>query len=182
MKIYTGRGDQGQTSLFSGERQYKDSPRVTAYGTLDELNSVLGLAFSFCRNQQVKDILRSLQHQLFKAGADLATTTDKKCRIDRIKKTDWQHMEALIDELQIQIPPLKEFILPGGSPGGAFVHLARTVCRRGERELVSLIRNKLDVNPELLIYLNRLSDLLFVLARFENILEGGKEEVWQTEN
>ena len=181
MKIYTRRGDQGQTSLFSGERVDKDSPRVTTYGALDELNSVLGIALSFCRNQNVTDILRSLQHKLFEAGADLATTGNKR-QVDRIKKADWQHLETLIDELQTQIPPLKKFILPGGSPGAALIHLARAVCRRAEQLLVGLTKNEHDVNPEILIYLNRLSDLLFVLARFENILEGGKEEIWQRKN
>lgn len=181
MKIYTGRGDQGHTSLFSGEQEYKDSARVTAYGTLDELNSILGVAHSFCRNPKVKEVVLSLQRKLFEAGADLATTEKKKPRTDRIAEADWQELETLIDDLQAGIPPLNKFILPGGAPGGAFVHLARTVCRRAERQLVGLIREEDDVNPDLLIYLNRLSDLLFVMARFENVLEGEKEEIWQPE-
>lgn len=181
MKIYTGRGDQGQTSLFSGEQEYKNSARVTAFGTLDELNSILGVAHSFCQNQRVKGVLISLQSKLFEAGADLATTKKKDPRIDRIGEADWRELETLIDDLQSQIPPLNKFILPGGSPGGSFVHLARTVCRRAERHLVVLVRDEDDVNPELLIYLNRLSDLLFVMARFENVLEGEKEEIWQPE-
>ncbi len=94
---------------------------------------------------------------------------------------DWRELETLIDDLQSQIPPLNQFILPGGSPGGAFVHLARTVCRRAERHLVGLGHNADDVNPEVLIYLNRLSDLLFVMARVENVLEGEKEETWPPE-
>jgi cob(I)alamin adenosyltransferase len=179
MKIYTGRGDQGKTSLFSGGTEFKDSARVTAYGTLDELNSILGIAHSFCHNQRIKDVLISLQSELFEAGADLATIKKKNPRIDRIGEADWRELETLIDDLQSQIPPLTKFILPGGSPGAAFIHLARTVCRRAERHLVTLVRNTDDVNPELLIYLNRLSDLLFVMARFENILGGEKEEIWQ---
>ena len=116
MKIYTGRGDQGQTSLFSGEQEYKNSARVTAYGTFDELNSILGVAYSFCQNQRVKDVLISLQNQLFEAGTDLATTRNKDPRIDRIGEADWRELETLIDDLQSQIPPLNKFVLPGGSP------------------------------------------------------------------
>ena len=182
MKIYTGRGDQGQTSLFSGERVGKDLPRVAAYGTLDELNSVLGSALSFSQNKKVRKILLSLQHKLFEAGADLATTSSQKRRIDRIEETDWRQLETIIDDLQGDIPSLKEFILPGGSSGAALIHLGRVICRRAERELVALMKLDQDVNSELLIYLNRLSDLLFVMARYENILEGGKEEIWQKED
>ena len=181
MKIYTGRGDQGHTSLFSGEQEYKDSARVAAYGTLDELNSILGVAHSFCRNTRVKEVVLSLQRKLFEAGADLATTEKKNPRTERIGEADWRELETLIDDLQAEIPPLNKFILPGGAPGGAFVHLARTVCRRAERQLVGLVRQENDVNPDLLIYLNRLSDLLFVMARFENVLEGEEEEIWQPE-
>ncbi|MFQ5929090.1 MAG: cob(I)yrinic acid a,c-diamide adenosyltransferase [Acidobacteriota bacterium] len=180
MKIYTRRGDEGQTSLFSGERVKKDSPRVSAYGTLDELNSVLGVALTFCRNQKVKEILSSVQHQLFSAGADLATSTKRE--MDRIKETDWRHLETIIDELQKELPPLKNFILPGGSPGASCIHFSRAVCRRAERLLVNLMKVERDVNSQMLVYLNRLSDLLFVLARYENILEGGKEKIWQEEN
>ncbi len=179
MKIYTGRGDQGHTSLFSGEQVYKDSARVTAYGTLDELSSILGVAYSFCQNTRIKEVVLSLQRKLFEAGADLATTREKNPRTERIGEADWQELETLIDELQTEIPLLNKFILPGGTPGGAFVHLARTVCRRAERQLVGLVREEDDVNPDLLVYLNRLSDLLFVMARFENVLEGEKEEIWQ---
>ncbi len=182
MKIYTGRGDQGKTSLFSGERVDKDSPRVAAYGTLDELNSVLGIALSFSRNQKVREVLLSLQHKLFQVGADLATTSAQKRPIDRIKESDWRFLETLIDELQEDIPSLKNFILPGGSSGAAFAHLARVVCRRAERQWVALMKVDQDVNLELLIYLNRLSDLLFVVARYENVMEGGKEEIWQKED
>ena len=150
MKIYTGRGDQGETSLFSGERVDKDLPRVATYGTLDELNSVLGIALSFSRNPKVKEVLLSLQHKLFQAGADLATTTRQGRPIDRIKEHDWRSLETLIDELQGEIPSLKDFILPGGSSGASFVHLARVVCRRAERQLVALMKTDQDVNSELL--------------------------------
>ena len=182
MKIYTGRGDQGETSLFSGERVDKDLLRVAAYGSLDELNSVLGMALAFSRNPKVREVLLSLQHQLFQAGADLATTSAQKRSVDRIQESDWRLLETLIDELQEEIPALKDFILPGGSSGAAFVHLARVVCRIAERQWVALMKVDQDVNSELLIYLNRLSDLLFVVARYENVLEGGKEEIWQKED
>lgn len=181
MKIYSRRGDQGQTSLFSGERVDKDLPRVATYGTLDELNSVLGIALAFSQNEKVRKILLSLQHKLFKAGADLASTTSQKRRIDRIQETDWRHLETIIDELQGEVPTLKDFILPGGSSGAAFLQLGRAVCRRAERQLVALMKIDQDVNSQLLIYLNRLSDLLFVAARYENIFEGGREEIWQKE-
>jgi len=182
MKIYTRRGDQGHTSLFSGERVGKDLPRVATYGTLDELNSVLGIALSFSQNKSIRKILLSLQHKLFKAGADLATTSSQKRRIDRIKETDWRQLETIIDELQGEIPTLKVFILPGGSSGAALIHLGRVICRRAERQLVALMKLDQDVNSELLIYLNRLSDLLFVMARYENNFEGGREDIWQKED
>ena len=179
MKIYTRRGDSGQTALLSGQKVDKDSLRVEAYGTLDELNCVLGLALSFCQNETVKQILTPLQDKLFSAGSDLATRMSSRREVERIAQQDWQQLEALIDQLQTELPPLKNFILPGGSPAASFIHFGRTVCRRAERLLVKLIRKEGDVNSELLIYLNRLSDLLFVLARAENIAGGFEETVWK---
>ena len=176
MKIYTGRGDAGQTLLFSGERVTKNALRVAAYGTLDELNSLLGVAANFCLNRKVKDIISSLQQKLFTAGADLATT--EKRTIQRIQDTDWKSLEATIDELEKDLPPLTCFILPGGTAGASLIHVGRTVCRRAERLVVEIMAAEEEVNAELLVYLNRLSDLLFVLARYENALQGGKEEVW----
>lgn len=179
MKIYTRTGDSGETSLFSGERVRKDDLRVEAYGTLDELNSVLGVASNFCRSSKVRDVLNSLQNQLFAAGADLATTSARPRRLQRLDREDWAGLEQLIDELEADLPPLKNFILPGGAPGASLLHLARTVCRRAERLVVRLQREGQEVNPDLLIYINRLSDLLFVLARFENVTQGGHEVVWK---
>jgi cob(I)alamin adenosyltransferase len=178
MKIYTGQGDKGQTSLFSGERVSKDSLRVDTYGSLDELNSFLGVARSLCLNKKVKETLSLLQHQIFKAGTDLATKESSKHQVSRIQEQDWRQLESLIDLLQEKLPPLKNFILPTGIPSAAFLHLARTVCRRTERLLTALMQKE-DLNSELVVYLNRLSDLLFVLARYENILEKGQEELWQ---
>lgn len=178
MKIYTGQGDKGQTFLFSGERVGKDSLRVDTYGSLDELNSFLGVARSLCLNEKVRETLSLLQNQLFKAGTDLATKESSKHQVSRIQERDWRELESLIDLLQEELPPLKNFILPTGIPSSAFLHLARTVCRRTERLLTALIRKE-ELNSELVVYLNRLSDLLFVLARYENVLEKGQEELWQ---
>ncbi len=179
MKIYTRRGDSGQTALWSGEKVDKDSLRVEAYGTLDELSCVLGLALSFSQNATVKHALIPLQDTLFSAGSDLATRMSSRREVERILQQDWQKLEVLIDQLQTELPSLRNFILPGGSPAASFIHFGRTVCRRAERLLVKLIREEGDVNPELLIYLNRLSDLLFVMARTENIMGGFKEIVWK---
>ncbi len=178
MKIYTRTGDSGQTSLFSGERVEKDDLRVEAYGTLDELNSTLGIADCWCRDKRVKDCLSVIQNSLFDAGADLATSLDSKRRPNRIRKEDWERLEHFIDEFETGVPPLKNFILPNGSPGSTQLHFARAVCRRGER-LVVRLSGREAVNPELCIFVNRLSDLLFVLARFENHRSGEPEVVWR---
>ena len=182
MSIYTRTGDKGQTSLHSGERVDKDVLRVEAYGTLDELNSVLGVAQSFSQNRKVKEILDSLQSELFSAGADLATRTGHAARIRRIEEQHWRKQETIIDQLQEELPRLKNFVLPGGSSGAALIHLARSVCRRAERLMVQLMKEEGELNSELLIYVNRLSDLLFVLARYENLIQGGEEVIWRAES
>ncbi|MGH9338406.1 MAG: cob(I)yrinic acid a,c-diamide adenosyltransferase [Acidobacteriota bacterium] len=178
MSIYTRRGDEGTTSLFSGERVDKHSLRIEVYGTVDELNSILGLAMAFCHNEKVRQVLQSLQLDLFEAGADLATTAESRREIKRMQEGNWRELEGIIDDLDKDLPRLRNFILPGGAPGGAILHLARTVCRRGERLLVHLMRQETDVNPEVLVYLNRLSDLLFVLARCENTSAEAEEVTW----
>lgn len=179
MKIYTRTGDKGQTSLFSGERVGKDALRVEAYGTLDELNSVLGVAAQSCRNERVRELIRQLQNQLFVAGADLATRPHGRFEPERISEADWRGQEASIDELTEALPKLKHFVLPGGSSGSAFLQLGRAVCRRAERLMVRLDRQEGEVNPQLLVFVNRLSDLLFVMARYENVVEGGREVIWK---
>ncbi len=179
MKIYTRTGDKGKTSLFSGERVQKDDLRVEAYGTLDELNSVLGLALTSCTAPRLKEIVGWLQNQLFAAGADLATRSGGRFQPQRISERDWREQESVIDELVAQLPELKNFVLPGGSAGSALLQMARSVCRRAERLMVRLAKEEGDVNPELVIYVNRLSDLLFVMARFENLSLGVPEIIWK---
>ncbi|HSR68893.1 MAG TPA: cob(I)yrinic acid a,c-diamide adenosyltransferase [Acidobacteriota bacterium] len=177
MKIYTKTGDSGRTALFSGERVDKDSLRVAAYGTLDELNSVLGVAGATSAVELVRRRIESLQNLLFSAGADMATTLDSKRRVERVGEAQCATLEEWIDEMQEDLPPLKNFILPGGSLAASHLHMARSVCRRAERELVALMRQD-DMNPHLLVFLNRLSDLLFVMARYENTRGGGREVLW----
>ena len=178
MKIYTRTGDQGRTALFSGERVTKDQLRVAAYGTVDELNSLLGLADALCADSRVGTILQELQHQLFRAGADLATSFKGRVQPRRIEASDWKSQEELIDELSESLPPLRAFILPTGTAGAATLQVARTVCRRAERELVRL-KHEEEINDDLLVFFNRLSDLLFVLARYENFTQGGNEVLWR---
>ncbi|MFQ5740590.1 MAG: cob(I)yrinic acid a,c-diamide adenosyltransferase [Acidobacteriota bacterium] len=179
MNIYTRTGDQGETSLFSGERVGKDDLRVEVYGTLDELNSVLGLARSLCENDRVQAVLAEIQGELFTAGADLATRSNPRSRQRPLSEENWRRQEKIIDQLSRDLPKLKNFLLPGGSPASSALHLGRSVCRRAERLLVRLMGKEKEVNRELLIYLNRLSDLLFVLARYENVLVGSDEIIWK---
>lgn len=175
MKIYTKRGDQGTTSLFGGTNIEKSHIRLHSYGTVDELNSVLGMSLSGAMSSRGRVIVTDIQAQLFILGADLATPHTKKTKINRIGTAEIETLEGWIDELESELPPLISFILPGGIQSGAFLHLARTVCRRAERYAVEL-KSVDTVASESIIYLNRLSDLLFVLARFEN-MKGGAEEI-----
>jgi cob(I)alamin adenosyltransferase len=178
MKIYTKTGDSGTTSLFGGKRVPKNSPLIEAYGTVDELNSQLGYVRSLQPSPEIDDILARIQHKLFTLGADLATPMAKKSnRIKRIKKTDVVALEETIDQIQARLEPLKAFILPGGSQVGAQLHVARTICRRAER-LVATLTCKKDASVHALVYLNRLSDLFFVLARRANALAKETETLW----
>jgi cob(I)alamin adenosyltransferase len=178
MKIYTKTGDNGETSLFGGERIPKDALRIEAYGTVDELNSVLGIARSLQPHKSILKVLDSLQNDLFVVGADLATpVTTKNNYVPRIKKNNIHRLEKTIDTFQEHLKPLKTFILPGGSETASYLHLARTVCRRAERCTVRLSRNE-DIGSFVIIYLNRLSDLLFVLARYANRIDNSDEIQW----
>jgi cob(I)alamin adenosyltransferase len=178
MKIYTKKGDEGNTSLFGGKSIKKNSIRIEAYGTVDELNSVIGVALSQEPSSEGREILEEIQNQLFILGADLATLESKKVKIDRIGTGEIEKLEAWIDRLDDQLPALTSFILPGGSKAGAALHQARTVCRRAERKTVSLKQND-PISDECVIYLNRLSDLLFVMARFENMKADVPETPWK---
>lgn len=178
--IYTGGGDRGETGLFGGGRVQKDDLRVEAYGAVDELNASLGLARTTGLPGELDALLARIQDDLFVLGADLATPPDATVRADRVVRMEAGAAKALepeIDRLDAALPPLRTFILPGGSPGGAALHLARTVCRRAERRVVTLAR-KSGVSPEAVVYLNRLSDLLFVMARSANARAGVPEAPW----
>ena len=178
MKIYTKTGDTGETGLYGGARIPKDSKRVEAYGTIDELNACIGLAKSYIEDSEINALLQRIQSELFDLGADLATL-DAHPKADSLRITSdmTASLEQQIDRFQATLPPMTHFILPGGTTGGATLHFARTVCRRGERCVVSLAKTE-TINPESLRYLNRLSDLLFVLARLVNHRSGAPEPFW----
>ncbi|MCC5942534.1 MAG: cob(I)yrinic acid a,c-diamide adenosyltransferase [Balneolaceae bacterium] len=177
MKIYTKKGDKGRTALFGGTPIEKHHTRLHAYGTVDELNSVLGVALTHKISNTGKEILNTIQNQLFTLGADLATPLSKKSKVERITDDHIEKLEGWIDQLDANLPALTSFILPGGTPAAASLHLARTVCRRAERFTVDL-KSVEAVNDETVIYLNRLSDLLFVMARHENQTSGVEDTKW----
>lgn len=180
-KIYTRTGDDGTTALGSRQRVPKDNPRVRAYGSVDELNSFIGLALAQDLSPRLAETLPSIQNQLFHLGAELSFPPDeaKDYKVPRIEARHVEALEALIDELNAVVGPLENFILPSGSLGAAALQVARAVCRRAERRIVTLGRNE-SVRPEALVYLNRLSDLLFVMARYENKQRGLAEPLWDT--
>lgn len=178
MKIYTKTGDRGETSLFGGKRVGKDSVRIEAYGTVDELNSIIGICRSLKIARGIDRILETIQNDLFTLGADLATPRSAKRKsIKRIEPPAIALLERHIDAIDRALPPLKNFILPCGSEAAAMLHYARTVCRRGERIAVRLSREE-PVGKNPVVYLNRLSDLLFVLARRVNALDRIPEKKW----
>lgn len=177
MKIYTKKGDSGNTSLFGGQRVSKSSKRIDAYGTVDELNSILGMAASFGLSKKGSELIKTVQQQLFVLGADLATPKSREVRIERIGHTEVEYLEKAIDEMEEALEPLKNFILPGGAEAGATLHFARTVCRRAERITVEC-RHEEEISEVAIMYINRLSDFLFVLARYENKDAGTEEKTW----
>ena len=180
MKIYTKTGDSGETGLFGGTRISKDSLRIDAIGTIDELNACIGTARSQIRDAEIDNLLHRIQNELFNIGADLATLdTHAKSDKLRISPEFVGTLEKDIDRLENQLAPLTNFILPGGSVAGSTLHLARTVCRRSERSVVTLTDSE-SINPAILPYLNRLSDFLFVLARFVNSHQGQPEPLWES--
>ena len=179
-RIYTKSGDAGETGLGDGGRVPKDHPRVAAYGSVDELNAALGLLLAHHPEAVEAELVRSIQNDLYDVGADLCvppSANEVSGKQLRVRPEQATRLEAAIDRLNANLTPLRSFVLPGGRPLAAWCHLARTVCRRAERDVVALARTE-AVNPQVVIYLNRLSDLLFVLARVVN--DRGKEDVlWE---
>jgi cob(I)alamin adenosyltransferase len=176
MKIYTKTGDAGETGLWGGQRVAKDALRVHAYGSVDECGAALGLARASGLDPQLDALLARIQDQLFVVGADLATPGDA-ATIPRVGEEEIAFLERTIDQLEGELAPLKQFILPGGSLAAAHLHLARTICRRAERWTVTLAREE-SVRPQVQVYLNRLSDCLFVLARAANARAGVADVPW----
>ena len=180
-KIYTRRGDTGETDLFGGPRVGKDDPRVEAYGEVDELNAALGVCGAATQQADLMEIVQDLQNRLFDLGGSLATPDAQqreKSGVPELSAQDVEDLERHIDALSKELEPLRRFILPGGCAAAAAFHVARTVCRRAERRAVELQREQ-PIAPASLRYLNRLSDLLFVLARVENHRAGRSDIEWQ---
>ncbi len=174
-KIYTKTGDSGSTGLADGSRADKDSLRISVIGDVDELNSLLGLLIAIDIDEKIKGYLLDIQHILFDLGGELAIPDS-----ETLTEANVEYIEKIIDEYNASLPPLKEFILPGGSVPAAVCHTSRAVCRRAERQLVSLSK-EISVNEDSLKFLNRLSDLLFVFARTMARSEGGEEIYWQSD-
>lgn len=181
MKIYTKSGDDGQTGLFHGPRVSKDDARIEAYGTVDELSAVVGVARATLGiPMEVEQLLLRIQHELFALGAELATPDPKTHGTATLGTGEITWLEEQIDRLEEDLPPLTSFILPAGTPAAAALHHARVVCRRAERRIVSLSRNA-SLSEYAMIYLNRASDLLFVLARYANQAAGHPDVPWEKE-
>ncbi len=180
-RVYTKTGDKGTTGLIGGSRVGKDHIRIEAYGTVDELNSYLGLLTDQLGDPTVNEWILEIQDRLFTIGSSLATDPDKapKMKLPDLKESDITWLEERIDEMDDQLPVMKSFILPGGHAAASVAHIARCVCRRGERICVHMQQEEEFVAEEVLKYLNRLSDFLFVLARFIVFKNGGKEIPWR---
>ena len=180
MKIYTKTGDAGETGLFAGARVRKDDVRIEAYGTVDELNAALGLARSESLPMEIEQTLERVQSELFSVGAELATPQPEKHGMALIGEPHIGLLERAIDKLESGLPPLKNFILPGGSRDGALLHVARGICRRAERRVVTLASTPgTEISLRIIRYLNRLGDYLFVAARFASVEARAVEVPWQ---
>lgn len=181
IKIYTKTGDSGKTSLLGGTKVFKNNPRIEAYGTVDELNSYIGLLSDFSNDDNAKVILKEIQDRLFTIGAELACDPDKnsKMPLPDLHESDIEFLEKEIDKMQEELPVMKNFILPGGHPAVSFAHVARCVCRRAERVTVNLQENNGAVDQLIIKYLNRLSDYLFVLARYLGMKNNAPEIIWK---
>lgn len=180
-KVYTRTGDGGDTALASGRRVPKESPRVEAYGTVDELNSHLGVALASGTVEGLREPLERIQNDLFHLGSDLCMPEDDDdaVPVPRIEQRHVRYLEQLMDDLQAQLDPLENFILPGGHATAAHLHVARTVCRRAERRVIETSRTE-RVGEHAIIFLNRLSDALFVMARFQNRASGRGDVTWNS--
>ncbi|RIK82753.1 MAG: cob(I)yrinic acid a,c-diamide adenosyltransferase [Planctomycetota bacterium] len=180
MKIYTRSGDDGSTGLFGGGRLPKNDVRVAAYGAVDELNAQLGVCRAAGQAAAIEAVLGRLQHEMFSLGAELASPGGAPAAAFQLADADVTRLEQEIDAFEQGLPPLKAFVLPGGSPAGAALHVARAVCRRAERDMVALAQTA-PIRPEVLRYLNRVGDLLFVLARSANAASGQGDVPWEKE-
>lgn len=180
-KIYTRNGDPGTTQLGGGQEIAKDAPRIEAYGTVDELNSQIGVAVALGLVEPLPEMFTPIQNDLFHVGSDLCVLEEdkQKFKIPQIESRHILKLEEFIDTLSAQQPPLENFVLPGGSPGAAQLHVCRTVCRRAERRIIQLERSE-PINPLTRVYLNRLSDLMFVMSRHENLKRGHPEVIWDS--
>jgi len=179
MKGYTRTGDRGETGLYGGTRVGKENPRVEAYGAVDELNSQIGLARTIVKDAKTRKILKTVQEDLFTLGGDLASEL-VSANVPRINKSHIDNLEKTIDAIHVRLKPLRRFILPTGSVAGAQFHVARAVCRRAERRVVALAKVE-AINPEAIPYVNRLSSLVFDLARWANQRDKVREEEWTHE-
>lgn len=175
MAIYTRKGDKGKTSLFDGKKVFKSDKKVETYGTIDELNSIVGVASSFIKIKIINKELENIQNDLLEIGSSLAVS--KTLPVDQLENRP-KEFEDLIDKFTKKLPPLNQFILPGGGKGGALLHVARAVARRAERRVVNLSKTE-RIDPILITYLNRLSDLLFTMSRYVNYKEKKKEKIWR---
>ena len=173
MKIYTGKGDEGRTSILGPDKLFKDDIRIKAYGTVDELNSVIGMIILEV-GVEIRSHLIKIQNNLFDIGSDLASVNP----LSTISSADVNSMEQIIDKFEEELPELKSFILPGGSRASAWLHLGRTVTRRAEREITSLFRTT-EINKFIIPWINRLSDLFFVWSRYSNLKEGIEDVKWE---
>ena len=178
MKIYTRRGDGGETTVIGGRVVAKDDARIEATGEIDELNSVLGIVIAFSDDSELKERLSKIQRTLFVVGSDLATPEGEKIAIPRLSPQKVNEIEEMIDKLDAELPKITSFVLPGGSRTASLMHLARVICREAERKVVALKRQE-GVNDAIPVYLNRLSDLLFVLARSINYRKKVPETLWR---
>ena len=180
MKIYTKTGDKGETGLFGGERVSKSNSRIDAYGTIDELNAFIGITITEIKSEKIISILQRIQNQLFVVGSDLATPISEKNEKLKITRTPEEYSKSAelnIDYFNDQLDELRNFILPGGSKGAAYLHVCRTIARRAERKVVAL-NEQVKIGDNIIIFLNRLSDLFFVLSRFENKVSNIPDTKW----